>query len=144
MKTGILCRNAELDAAAPRLNSGTIVIYGGPAGALGTIPATIATAITDQVVRATCTFGSTAFAAASNASIVANAITSDSVADSAGKCSFARLFTSGGVLERQVTVGKTGGTEELLLNTNDGTDAYIAAGGVVSISSLVLTKGEGT
>ncbi len=44
-----------------------------------------------------------------------------------------------------VSVGKTGGSEELLINTVDGSNnPYIAAGGPVSVSSMTITYGVGT
>lgn len=141
MKLTDVLRNRLLKGGdfATYFDSGTIKIYS------GTVPATADTALGAQVLLAQATFGADAFAAASSGSMAANAITADSSADAAGNPSFARICTSGGTAGAQVTVGKTGGAEELLINTVDGSsNPYIAAGGSVSVSSLTVTLPAGT
>src|SRR5688572_27759794 len=84
--------NAACDAMAALLNGGTLKIYTVGSG----IPATAATAITDQVLLATLTLGNPAFGAAVAGVATANAITGDTSADATGTASFYRLLTSGG------------------------------------------------
>lgn len=74
------------------------------------------------------------------------AVTQDSSADAPGIPTFARIYESDGTtVWGEVSVGKTGGSEELLINTVDGSgNPFISAGGPVSISSFTVTFGAGT
>jgi hypothetical protein len=139
MRDSINTSNLAVNARTARLNSGYIRIYS------GTRPAGPDTALSNTLL-AELTFGVTAFGAASNRIATANAITSDSSADAAGIPTFARLFESNGTtVVVDISVGKTGGAEELLITTTDGGgNPYIAAGSTVSISSLTLTQPIGT
>lgn len=129
-------RNAYLDARASQYNSGTINFYTAGSGR----PATADTAITDQVLLATCTFGSTAFGAANAGTITANAVTQDSAADAAGIPAFARLKTSGGTALVDLSVGYTGSGAEVIVSSADGNNnAYITKDSIVSISSLAIS-----
>jgi hypothetical protein len=133
-----------LDAFTDDWNSGKVRFYS------GTRPAGPGTALSGNTLLAEATMGSTAFGAAgtsgTGALATANAITQDSSADASGIPTFARIFKSDGTtVIADVSVGKTGGAEELLINTVDGSgNPFIAAGGPVSISSLTLTFGMGT
>jgi hypothetical protein len=140
MKIAAAIRNSMGNNALPNLNSGKIRFYS------GTRPANADTALSGNTLLAECTFGATAFGSMSGGVATANAITQDSVADASGNPSFARLLESDGTtVVADVSVGKTGGTEELLINTVDGSNnPYIAAGGPVSISSLTVTFGVGS
>jgi len=127
-------RNASLDYKSPDFNSGTIKFYS------GTRPATADTAITDQVLLATCTFPADAFGDANAGVITAGTIVSDSSADAAGIPSFARLATSGGTALVDLSVGYTGGSEETIISSGDGIGhPYIPIGAVVSISSCTIS-----
>ncbi len=132
-----------MTAFKARFNSATINIYS------GTRPATPATALSGNTLLATATFNATAFGtnggSAPNVTVTANAITQDSAADAAGIPTFARIVHSDGTtLLAELSVGKTGGAEELLINTVDGSgNAYIAGGGPVSISSCTFTFSVG-
>jgi hypothetical protein len=94
-----LSANAAADAIAARCNSGTIKIYGTAK------PATADTATSGQTLLATCTFGATAFAAASGGIANANAITRDTDADATGTAVWFRVLTTGGATVMDGTVG---------------------------------------
>jgi hypothetical protein len=127
-------RNAYLDARTPQYNNGTIKFYS------GTRPADADTAITDQVLLATCTFPADAFGDAALGVATAGTIVSDSAADAAGIVSFARLASSGGTALCDLSVGYTGGSEEIILASGDGLGhPYITVGSVVSVSACTLT-----
>ncbi len=79
--------NAEADALAALANSGFIDILDGAQ------PATGDTAITTQVVLASLTFGATAFPAAVNGVLTANAIGSG-VAGASGTATWFRVYKS--------------------------------------------------
>ena len=135
----IALANVALNARTAPLNSGILRIYS------GVRPATADTALGAQVLLAECTLNATAFGAAANRVATANAVTQDASANAAGNPSFARIFASDGTTALiDVSVGKTGGTQELLVNTTDEDgDPYIAAGSIVAISSLTLTQPDG-
>lgn len=132
--------NAGLNARTARLNNGYLRIYS------GTRPAGPDASLGAAVLLAELRFGSPAFGAAANLIAVGNAVTQDSAANAAGNPSFARAFESDGTTPVwDFSVGKTGGTEEILVNTTDGNgDPYIAAGGAVSISAITITASLGT
>jgi hypothetical protein len=121
--------NAEANALAPLLNSGTIQFFS------GTQPANANTALSGNTLLATLTFGSTAFGAAAASVITANAITSGT-AVATGTATFARLYESNGTtVVGDVTVGTSGAG--INLNTTS-----IVTGGLVSITSFTLTVTE--
>jgi hypothetical protein len=117
---------------AALVNGGTLKIYTVGSG----VPATAATAITDQVLLATLTLSGTAFGAASNGVATANAITGDTTADATGTASFFRLLTSGGSSRIQGLCGTS--ASDLNLNS-----VAISAGAAVDVTSLTLTEGLG-
>jgi glutamate synthase domain-containing protein 3 len=121
--------NAEANALAPLLNSGTIQIFS------GTQPANANTALSGNTLLATLTFGSTAFGSAAAGVITANAITSGT-AVATGTATFARFYESNGttvVLDEQV------GTSGAALNLNT---VSIVTGGLVSCTSYTHTVTE--
>lgn len=124
--------NAACDAMAALLNSGTLKIYTVGSG----VPATAATAITDQVLLATLALNATAFGSASAGVATANSITGDSSADATGTASFFRLLTSGAASRFQGLCGTSG--SDLNLNTTS-----IVSGAQVDVTSLTLTEGLG-
>lgn len=126
-KSSILSRNLALNAAFDQLNSGFIDIYD------STQPTDADTAIGAQVKLARCTFGSTAFAAASAASKAANAIT-NGTGLAVGTATWARLLKSDGTtVVHDMSVGTS--TANLVLN-----DVAITVGGTVSVTSLTMTQ----
>ena len=120
-------RNNRLDEITAAVGtSGLLRIYG------GTRPAT-GGAATTLLAELAC---SATFApAASGGTLTANAVSDDAVADSSGTATWFRITTSAGA---QVVDGDAGeaGTELIL------DDASIVAGGVVSVTSLVVTAGN--
>ncbi len=95
--------NAMLNALATRLNSGKIRLY------TGSQPANGDTALSGQTLCAELTFGATAFPAAVNGVLTANAITDDSSADATATPTWARILQSdGSTVEFDCTVGATG------------------------------------
>ncbi len=74
--------NAQLDAYGAYFNSGTLNVYSGE------VPADAATALGGAVLLGTLSMGATAFSAAADGSMSANAITQDSAADAGGTASF--------------------------------------------------------
>jgi hypothetical protein len=139
MRESIVSSNLALNARTATLNTGYIRIYS------GIRPAGPDTPLGAQVQLAELRLGAPAFGAAANRIATANAITQDAAADAAGIPTFARLLSSDGTTAViDISVGKTGGAEELLINTTDGTNPYIAMGGTVSISSLTITQPIGT
>lgn len=140
MRVAVARRNEMGNASLDNLNTGYLRFYS------GTRPANADTALSGNTLLAELRFNATAFGSMSSGVATANAITQDSAADASGNPSFARLFESDGTtVFSDVSVGKTGGAEELLINTVDGSsNPYIAAGGPVSVSSLTITYGVGT
>lgn len=124
--------NAACDAMAALVNGGTLKIYTVGSG----VPATAATAISDQVLLATLTLNGTAFGAAVAGVATANAITGDTSADATGTASFFRLLTSGGSSRFQGLCGTS--ASDLNLNT-----LSIVSGAQVDVTSLTLTDGLG-
>lgn len=128
-------RHLALAAIAPAYNSGYGRFFS------GTQPATADAALSGNTLLAEVRFAATAFGAPSAGEIVANAITQDSAADAAGIPTFFRAYASDGVTAlSDHAVGKTGGSEECLINTTDGSgNPYIAAGGAVQVTSFKRT-----
>ena len=94
--------NAEANAVAALLNSGTLLIYN------GSQPANANTAVTSQTLLATLTFGATAFGSAVGGVATANAITPASTAAATGTASWFRCLTSGSAVVFDGTVGTSG------------------------------------
>lgn len=121
--------NAEANALAPLMNSGTIQIYS------GTQPTNANTALSGNTLLATCTFGATAFGTAASSVITANSITAGT-AGATGTATFARIYKSDGTtVVMDVTVGTSG--SGIVLNTTS-----IVSGGLVSITSFTHTVTE--
>lgn len=138
-RESIASSNASLTARGALVNNGYLRFYS------GVRPAGPDTALSGNTLLAECRFGATAFGAPANRVMTANAITQDSSNDAAGIPTFARCFASDGTTAHfDLSVGKTGGAEELLINTTDGSNPYIPAGGTTSISSLTIAQPIGT
>jgi glutamate synthase domain-containing protein 3 len=121
--------NAEANALAPLMNSGTIVILSGAQ------PANANTALAGNTVLATLTFSATAFGGAVAGVITANAITSG-VAANTGTATFARIYESNGsTVVMDITVGTSGSGLNLATTS-------IVAGATVSCSSFAYTVTE--
>lgn len=124
--------NAEADALAPLLNTGYLRIYD------GTQPATADTAITTQVLLAELRFNATAFPAAVNGVLTANAITSDASANASGTASWFRALKSDGTTV--IMDGSVGtATSNLVLSTTTITITQ-----TVACSSFVHTVQKAT
>jgi hypothetical protein len=124
MAVGI--RNAQANALATQASNGYIRIYS------GTRPATPETAISGNTLLAELRFGATAFGAASNGTITANAIVAEDAA-TAGTASWARILASDGTTALwDDEVGTA--TTNIQLPT-----VTIGAGVQVSITSLTHT-----
>lgn len=124
---------AACNAMTALLNAGTLKIYTVGSG----VPATAATAITDQVLLATLTLGNPAFGNADASGVAtANAITGDTSADATGTAAFFRLLTSGGASRFQGLVGTSGCD----LNLNS---ISIQIGAAVDVTSLTITESLG-
>jgi hypothetical protein len=123
--------NAEADAVGAALDNGYIRIYD------GTQPTNADTAVGAQTLLAELRLGADAFGAASNGTITANAITSDSSANATGTASWARILASNGTT---VWFDGSVGTSDanVILNTTS-----IVSGAVVSCSSLTFTVSKG-
>ncbi len=117
---------------AALMNSGTLKIYTVGSG----VPATVATAISDQVLLGTLTFSATAFGSSVAGVATANTITGDTTADATGTASFFRLLSSGGTAHCQGLCGTSGA--DLNLNT-----LSIVANADIEVTSLTLTEGLG-
>lgn len=125
-RTAVTARNSMLDALGPLLNNGYIRIYD------GSQPATPETAISGQTLLAELRFNATAFAAASNGTMAANAITSDSSANATGTATWARCLKSDGTTAiYDGDVGATGAGKNFELNS-----ASIVSGAVVALTAL--------
>jgi len=123
-------RNNQLDQITSAIgSSGKLRIYD------GTQPATVATAITTQVLRADLALSATAAPGASGGVLTFNSISNDSSADNTGTASWGSLLTSANVRVADFTVG-TSGTDMIINNTS------IVSGQVVSCSSLTITAGN--
>jgi hypothetical protein len=125
-------RNAMLDALTTRVGtSGLLRIYD------GSRPATVATAITTQVMLVALTTNATAFAAAASGGILtANAI-SNGTAVATGTASWFRLFKSDGTTAIVDGDVSTSGADLNLNNTS------IATGQTVSVTAFTVTEGNG-
>lgn len=119
------------DAFTAALDAGTagiITIY------TGTIPTDANTAIGAQTLLATLTFSATSFGAAASGVITANAITSDSSADTTGTAAWARVLTQGGgTTICDFDVGTSGAT------MNFNTVAF-TLGSVIACTAFTFTQ----
>lgn len=131
-KRSAAAANAAVDAMTALVNGGTLKIYSAGSG----VPASVATAITDQTLLATLTLANPAFGSGSNGVATANTITGDSSADATGTASFFRILNSGGTAVFQGLCGTSGC--DLNLNTTS-----LVSGAQVDVTSLTLTEGLG-
>lgn len=123
--------NAEANAIAPLMNSGKLRIYD------GTPPTRCDDALAGNTLLAELTMNATAWGAASNGVLTANAITPDASADATGSASFYRVFNSAGTIAYiQGTCGTS--SANLILNS-----VAISAGAQVSVSALTHTVPRG-
>lgn len=119
--------NAEADNVCALLNNGFLDIYD------GSQPATADTAIGAQVKLARCTYGATAFGAASAGVATANAIGTDSAADATGTAAWFRAWKSDGTTP--VFDGSVGtSAADLVLNS-----VAIQINAAVSVTSQTYT-----
>lgn len=120
-------RNAQANAIKDLLNNGYLRIYD------GTRPASVATAITTQVMLAEPRFAATAFPSATAGVLTANAMTADPTAAASGTATWARLFESDGTTPvMDVNVGTS--DANIIL-----TSVAIVAGAPVAINSFTYT-----
>jgi hypothetical protein len=127
MRLALPRRNEALDALRDNLANGLLRIYSGPR------PTDADTALAGNTLLAELTFGATAFPAAANGILTANAITQDNAADANGTASFARLFEANGTtVFCDLSVG-TGAAE-----INFATLQFVA-GLVVQVTSLTIS-----
>ena len=127
LKTSNTVVNAEANATAALANSGYLRIYD------GTQPANADTALSGNTLLAELVMNATAFAAASNGVLTANAITQDSSANASGTATFYRLFKSDGTTalwDDNVATSSAG----LVMATTT-----ITAGQIVGVDSLIYT-----
>jgi hypothetical protein len=123
--------NAAANAVAALCNGGTLSIYN------GTQPANGNTAVTTQTLLATLPLSATAFGAAVNGVITANAITSAS-AVATGTATWFRIFKSDGttaVIDGNVDIAAN--SPNLALNST-----AISAGATVQVTSFTHTLVE--
>lgn len=123
--------NAEADALAPLCNSGKLRLYD------GAMPARADDSIGASTMLAELTMNATAFGAAVNGVLMANAITDDPSANASGTASYYRVWDSAGTT---CYIQGTVGTSGCDLNLNS---VAIAAGALVSVSSFTHTVPRG-
>jgi hypothetical protein len=123
-------KNAGTNAIVDLLDGGgTINFYS------GTMPATPETAISTQILLATLTLSTPAFAAASGGSAAASAITDDTSADETGVVTWARILNSSSVAVMDVDVGTSGAS--ITLNTTN-----VVESGTVRITGFSFGVGS--
>jgi uncharacterized glyoxalase superfamily protein PhnB len=129
---------AAVDAVAALCNSGTLKIYS------GSQPTDANTAIGAQVLLATLTLGSTAFAASSASgsagskvvTATANTITGDTSADATGTAAWFRVLKSNGTsIVMDGSVGVSG------CDLNVATTAFVT-GADIEVTSFAITQLE--
>lgn len=116
--------SAAIDAGS---GPGLIKIYS------GTMPATVTTALTSQVLLATLTFADPC-GTITDGVLTMDAITQDASADATGIAAWARITDSNGNIVMDINVSTTGGSGALQMNTTS-----IVAGGPVLITSFVIS-----
>lgn len=123
MSGNVALRNRQLSNYGTDMAAAVLTIYS------GTPPATADTALSGNTALAAHTLAG--FAAPSNGSMLANAISNDTI-DASGTATFARLVA--GSYTEQLAVG-TSGTPVIVTTTN-----YVI-GGTSQIVSVTLTRG---
>jgi hypothetical protein len=128
-KISYAAANIEADALAAACNSGKLRIYDNT----GAIPTNCDDSIGTNVLLAELTMNATAFGAAANGVITANAITADSSANATGTANFFRIWNSAGTTAYiQGTVGTA--SADMIINST-----AIQSGAAVSCSALTHT-----
>jgi hypothetical protein len=126
--------NAQADAMARLLDDGSIKIY------TGVKPANADTAITSQVLLASCSLSATSAPAAVAGVLTFNAITPDAAADNTGTATWFRAYRADGTTAvMDGNVGTVGSVSNLELAT-----VAIVANAVISITSLTHTVAKAT
>lgn len=129
---------AMLNALTALLNSGTIKIY------TGSPPASAEASSTGTLLSSGCTYGSTAFGAATDpgstglATATANSITSDTNAAGSGTAGYFRAYKSDGTTVVAQGTCSTSAADMILSTTT------ITAGQTVAVSSHVITLPDGS
>jgi len=129
-KLSTAARNAAVNGITALLNSGRIEIRTGA-------PPTNVGDASSGTLLGTLTFGSTAFASASNGTASANTIGSDTSADASGAAGYFRCYADGGgdtAAIFQGTAGEAADTPDMVFDNKN-----IVQGGVIAISSMTLT-----
>lgn len=124
--------NGQANDLAARCNNGYIRIYS------GTQPADADTAVSTQTLLAELRFAATAFGAAANGVITANAITADSSANNTGTATWFRALASDGTTA--VFDGSVGTSNANLTMPT----TTITAAQTVSITALTHTVNKST
>jgi len=117
---------AGADPMAALCNGGSVKFYTAPR------PATANTAITTQVLLATCTFANPAFASAVAGVATAHALTADSDCAASGTAAWARFLTSGAAAVCDGSVGTSGADCNL-------SSTALVAHGTLTITSCTIT-----
>lgn len=120
---------ALVDAGAA---AGTIEIYD------GTMPATVATAVTSQVALATIDLSDPAFGAAAAGVLGASGLPLSTTADASGTATWARVLDSDATPIADIDVTTTGGGGTMQLNT-----VALTSGGELSLTAFALTMPSG-
>lgn len=125
-RLGVISRNAAADGLAVIMNTGLIEIYtGDQPSSIDDSPA--------GIKLGTCVFSPVAFNAASNGTIVANQITSDSSADDSGPAGYFRVRdASNSYTIADGTCGQ--GSGDLSFDNN-----IIVSGGIIDITGFSIT-----
>ncbi len=130
VKLAALTANAQADAVTARCDGGTIEIRD------GVKPATADTAVTTQVLLATCTFADPAFNAAAAGVATAHVITQDAAADASGTASWFRVLALGGATVMDGTVGVGASFDLQVVSTT------VTLGAAFPVDSLTITAPE--
>lgn len=123
-----LANNAALDAVLDQVDAGLLKIYS------GTQPATVATAITDQVLLAVLTLDDPAWDPAAAGSKALGAVTADAAANGTGVAAWCSFCLTNGTRIYEDSAGEAADDCALILD-----DKNIETGGEVSVTSGVVT-----
>jgi hypothetical protein len=125
------CVNAVVALIDAASGAGYIEYYS------GTMAATPATAISDQLLLGTTEFSTTSFVGASSGSATANAISSGTgVANPGTTCTWARIYDGNGVVILDVDVATSGATINL-------SNTEILLGSTITVTSGTLAMPSG-
>lgn len=101
----------------------------------GAMPASVATAVTTQVLLGTLTCNDPVASEATGI-VTFNTITQDDAADASGTVTWARLFDGAGVAQMDMDVSNAAGAGVIKMNT-----VTIVAGGPIKVTSFTITMG---